>query len=577
MRETISRLLKYAGKYNLFMLLAFLSSIISVSLVLYAPVLIGDAVNCIIAGEYSSMIPIIAKLLATTLGAIIFQWVMSFCTNKVAYKTVEDLRCDAYCKINTLPLKYIDSHSHGDIISRIVNDVDQVSDGLLQGLTQLFTGIVTIIGTLIFMFSINWAITLVVVVITPLSLFVASFIAKRSHKMFKEQQATQGELTGYIEELVGNQKVVKTFCYEERAQKSFEEVNQRLYVCGQKAQFYSSLSNPSTRFVNGVVYTAVAVIGSIFAIVGNPGISIGAITAFMTYANQYTKPFNEITAVITQVQAAFAAAGRLFEIMDEESTERESDREYFVEEIETDNSVKFDNVYFSYNPEKSLIEKLNVFVKQGERIAIVGPTGCGKTTLINLIMRFYEVTGGSIEVGGVNVKDMPFNSLRGRFGMVLQEIWLFNGTVAENIAYGKPDATKEEIISAAKSAHAHEFITRLPAGYNTIISEEGSNISQGQRQLLSIARVMLADPPMLILDEATSNIDTRTEIYIQKAFEKMMAGRTSFIVAHRLSTIKGADLILVMRDGKIEEQGKHEELLSKKGFYYELYSSQFSV
>lgn len=584
MKETVKRLLKYTKKYNAFIAGAFFSSVISVSLMLYGPILVGEAIDNILDNgivDHSGMIPILIRLIFTIAGTAVFQWLMAFCTNKVAYKTVQDLRVDVYAKINRLPLKYIDGHAHGDIISRIVNDVDQVSEGLLQGLTQLFTGIVTIIGTLLFMLSINGFITLVVVVITPLSLFVASFIAKRSHKMFVKQQATQGELSGYIEELMGNQKIVKTFGYEEKAVEGFREINNRLYVCGQKAQFYSSLTNPSTRFVNGIVYAAVAVIGSIYAISVNQTLfTVGEITCFLTYANQYTKPFNEITAVVTQVQAAFAAANRLFEILDEK--EVVDDGKVEIPGILKENgdkqtfSLSIKNVYFSYIPGVPLIENMNVEVAPGERVAIVGPTGCGKTTIINLLMRFYEVDKGSICVGGINIKDMPVDSLRSMFGMVLQDTWLFNGTVKENIAYGRPDASEEEIIEAAKAAHADYFISRLPHGYNTVISEDGGNISQGQKQLLCIARVMLADPPMLILDEATSNIDTRTEIYVQKAFDEMMRGRTTFIVAHRLSTIKEADIILVMKDGKIIEQGRHEELLKRGGFYAELYNSQFA-
>lgn len=578
MMNLLKRLLRYSGRYKMFLAGAFLCCVISVSLMLYGPILIGRAIDQILdsgAVLFDNMVPILTQLACTIVGTAIFQWMMTFCTNKVAYKTVQDLRIDVYRKINTLPLKFIDTHSHGDLIGRVINDVEQVSDGLLQGLTQLFTGVVTIIGTLLFMLSIDGVITLVVVLVTPLSLFVASFIAKRSHKMFIRQQSTQGELTGHIEELLGNQKVVKTFCYEERAQDTFEEINDRLYDCGQKAQFYSSWSNPSTRFVNGIVYTAVAVIGSLCAITGKPSIlTIGEIASFLTYANQYTKPFNEITAVITQVQTAFAAAERLFEILDETSESPDAPEQDGLEGIQS-NSLELKHVCFSYDSAVSLIEDLNIAVKPGNRVAVVGPTGCGKTTLINLLMRFYDVDQGRIEMDGINIQDMPRRSLRRRFGMVLQDTWLFTGTVKENIAYGKPEATEEEIIQAAKDAHADYFITRLPKGYDTVISEEGGNISQGQKQLLCIARVMLVDPPMLILDEATSNIDTRTEIFVQKAFNRMMEGRTSFIVAHRLSTIREADVILVMKDGKIIEQGNHDTLLHKGGFYAELYRSQF--
>lgn len=577
--SVMKRLLSYTRPYRLYLAGSFLCAVVNISLTLYGPILVGHAIDFIVGAgdvDHRGMISTLVTLGVIVAVSAAFQWLMSYCNNKVTYSTVRDLRIQTYEKINRLPLSYIDGHAHGDIISRIVNDVDQVADGLLQGITQLFTGVVTILGTLIFMLTISPVITLVVVLVTPLSLFVASFIAKISHKMFVEQQATQGELSGYVEELVSGQKVVKTFHYEERAQEQFEEINARLYKCGVKAQFYSSLSNPSTRFVNGIVYTAVAIIGSVCAITGVPArLTIGDISAFLQYANQYTKPFNEITSVITQIQTAFASAQRLFAVLDE--TTEKPDAPDALELKDCEGNVTIQNLYFSYRPDVKLIEDLNLKAKKGERIAVVGPTGCGKTTIINLLMRFYDADSGSITVDGVNVRDITRSSLRSMYGMVLQETWLFSGTVRDNIAYGREDATEDQVVAAAKAAHAHSFIMRLPNGYDTVISEDGGNISQGQRQLLCIARVMLMDPPMLILDEATSSIDTRTEIRIQKAFAKMMEGRTSFIVAHRLSTIKEADLILVMNQGHVIEQGTHEELLKKGGFYANLYNSQFAA
>lgn len=496
---------------------------------------------------------------------------MGLYTNIVTQKTVKDLRIASFSKINEVPLRYIDSNPHGDIINRVVNDIDLISDGLLQGFTQLFTGIVTIVGTLLFMLSINVSIALVVVLVTPLSLFVASFIAKKSHNSFKVQSATRGELSGYIEEMLGNQKVVKAFSYEDEAEEKFKEINARLYESGVKSQFYSSLTNPSTRFVNGIVYAAVGIIGALLAIKGK--LTIGDISCFLSYANQYTKPFNEISGVVTELQTAFASAKRVFNLLDE-LPETPEDKDA-ISLVKADGYLEINNVNFSYSENKKLIENLNLKVKPGNRIAIVGPTGCGKTTIINLLMRFYDVTSGEIKVDNTNITHLTREGLRRNFGMVLQDTWLYSGTVKENIAYGKADATDEEIIEAAKAAHAHNFIMRLPNGYDTLINDDGSNISQGQKQLLCIARVMLTKPPMLILDEATSSIDTRTEIYIQKAFDKMMEGRTSFIVAHRLSTIKEADRILVMNAGKIIEQGKHEQLLAANGFYANLYNSQF--
>ena len=578
-KSVLKRLLRYAKPHAGFLLLALVSAIINVSLTLYGPILVGRAIDYVIGPDqvdFAAMVPVLITLAGTIVVSAAFQWLMTYCTNRVSYKTVRDLRIQTYEKINTLPLKYIDGHAHGDLISRIVNDVDQVSDGLLQGITQLFTGVVTIVGTLLFMLTISPVITVVVVLVTPLSLFVAAFIARLTHRQFVEQQATQGELSGFVEEMIGGQKTVKTFHYEGRAEERFKEINGRLYDCGVKAQFYSSLSNPSTRFVNNMVYTAVAAFGAVCAITGWPApLTIGQISSFLTYANQYTKPFNEVTGVLTQIQTAFASAERLFAVLDEESERPDAPDAAVLEHCKGD--VAVEHLYFSYDPARKLIEDMNIAAKSGSRIAIVGPTGCGKTTIINLLMRFYDADRGSISVDGHNIQSVTRNSLRKQYGMVLQESWLFSGTVRENIAYGREDASLEEVVAAAKKAHAHSFILRLPQGYDTVISEDGGNLSQGQRQLLCIARVMLVDPPMLILDEATSSIDTRTEWKIQTAFEEMMRERTSFIVAHRLSTIKGADLILVMNQGHIVEQGTNESLLAKGGFYANLYNSQFAV
>ena len=573
-KQVIKRLLKFTKPYIGYLITALICALFSVTFTLLGPVLIGKGIDLIIGPnnvDFNGILKIIVILMATIILGALFQWLMSLCTNIVTQKTVKDLRITSFNKINEVPLRYIDSNPHGDIINRVVNDIDLISDGLLQGFTQLFTGIVTIIGTLLFMLSINVSIALVVVLVTPLSLFVASFIAKKSHNSFKVQSATRGELSGYIEEILGNQKVVKAFSYEDEAEEKFKEINARLYESGVKSQFYSSLTNPSTRFVNGIVYAAVGVIGALLAIKGK--LTIGDISCFLSYANQYTKPFNEISGVVTELQTAFASAKRVFNLLDE-LPETPEDKDA-ISLVKADGYLEINNVNFSYSENKKLIENLNLKVKPGNRIAIVGPTGCGKTTIINLLMRFYDVTSGEIKVDNTNITHLTREGLRRNFGMVLQDTWLYSGTVKENIAYGKVDATDEEIIEAAKAAHAHNFIMRLPNGYDTLINDDGSNISQGQKQLLCIARVMLTKPPMLILDEATSSIDTRTEIYIQKAFDKMMEGRTSFIVAHRLSTIKEADLILVMNAGKIIEQGKHEQLLAANGFYANLYNSQF--
>lgn len=573
-KQVVKRLLKFTKPYIGYLVTALICALFSVTFTLLGPVLIGKGIDLIIGPnnvDFNGILKIIVILMATIILGALFQWLISLCTNIVTQKTVKDLRTTAFNKINEVPLRYIDSNPHGDIINRVVNDIDLISDGLLQGFTQLFTGIVTIVGTLLFMLSINVSIALVVVLVTPLSLFVASFIAKKSHNSFRVQSATRGELSGYIEEILGNQKVVKAFSYEDEAEEKFKEINARLYESGVKSQFYSSLTNPSTRFVNGIVYAAVGVIGALLAIKGK--LTIGDISCFLSYANQYTKPFNEISGVVTELQTAFASAKRVFNLLDE-LPETPEDKDA-ISLVKADGYLEINNVNFSYSENKKLIENLNLKVKPGNRIAIVGPTGCGKTTIINLLMRFYDVTSGEIKVDNTNITHLTREGLRRNFGMILQDTWLYSGTVKENIAYGKVDATDEEIIEAAKAAHAHNFIMRLPNGYDTLINDDGSNISQGQKQLLCIARVMLTKPPMLILDEATSSIDTRTEIYIQKAFDKMMEGRTSFIVAHRLSTIKEADLILVMNAGKIIEQGKHEQLLAANGFYANLYNSQF--
>ena len=575
-KSSTKRLLSYITVHNKLLIISLLTAIINVFFTLLNPILIGDAIDFIIGKDnvdFQGILKIIGILILSIILASLSQWIMTRCTNVITYKTVAALREDVFNKINKVPLKYIDSHSHGDIMSRIINDIDQISTGLLQGFSQLFTGIITILGTLGIMIAINFKIALVVVLMTPLSILVGGFIAKSSKAMFTEQSKIRGEITGYTQEMIGNQKLVKAFSYENNSEEKFQEINSRLYTSGVKSQFFSSLTNPCTRFVNGIVYATVGIISAISAINGN--ISIGKISSFLNYANQYTKPFNEISSVITELQSALASAERVFEVLDEE--DEPLDEENAINLKECNGNIEIKDVSFSYNPQVKLIENFNLSVKKGEKIAIVGPTGCGKTTLINLLMRFYNINSGEIFISGYNINDITRKSSRAMFGMVLQETWLYSGTIKENIAYGKPDATDEEIIEAAKMAHAHEFITRLPNGYDTKISGDGNNISQGQKQLLCIARIMLTKPPMLILDEATSSIDTRTEIFIQNAFNKMMEGRTSFIVAHRLSTIKEADLILVMNKGHIIEQGTHEELIEKKGFYANLYNSQFSV
>ena len=573
-KETLARVLRFAKPYRWYLLAALVSAVLSVSLTLYAPVLIGRGIDQIVApGKvyFDNLLPILIELGIVAVLAAIFQWLLTLCTNIVTYKTVRDLRSAAFEHMEELPLSNIDSRPHGDIISRIINDIDSVSDGLLQGFSQLFTGIITIAITLVYMLAINFKVGLVVVVITPLSLFVASFIAKHSFDMFRRQSAIKGQLSGCIEELVGNQKVVKAFSYEERAQQQFDRINHQLYDVGVKAQFYSSLTNPCTRFVNGVVYAAVAIVGALSCIAG--GFSVGALSSFLTYANQYTKPFNEISGVITELQTAIASAKRVFDIIDEPV--QQPDEPDAAHPTGCEGQIEIDRVSFSYEKSHPLIRDFHLQVKPGQRIALVGPTGCGKTTMINLLMRFYDVDAGEIRVDGQPIKKIGRDSLRSLYGMVLQDTWMFKGSVRDNIAYGKPDATDEEVVAAAKAAHAHSFIMRLPQGYDTVLAEDGGNISQGQKQLLCIARAMLTKPSMLILDEATSSIDTRTEIKIQQAFAQMMEGHTSFVVAHRLSTIRETDCILVMKDGQIIEQGTHQQLLEKKGFYHQLYNSQF--
>ena len=575
-KNTLKRILKYAKPYRSSLVSAMIFALLYVVLNLTAPVLIGTAIDSIIEKnnvDFNGAAQLLLMVGITVLSCAVFQWLMGLCINTVSYCTVRDIRRDIFRKFNAVPLKYIDGHPHGDLISRMINDADAVGDGLLQGITQLFSGLVMILCTLGFMLFINPYIALVVVVITPLSMFVAAFITRLSQKQFREQSKTQGEISSYIEEYIGQQKIVKAFGYEDRSQEDFEAINARLLECGKKAQFYSSLANPSTRFVNGIVTAAVCTVGSVSAINGT--LSVGQISMFITYANQYTKPFNEVTGVIPQLQSAFAGAARVFALLDEQDQEPDSDNS--IEITDCKGKIDIEKVNFSYVPEKPLITDFNLHVKPGQNIAIVGPTGCGKTTLINLLMRFYDVNSGDIKIDGTSIYNIKRNSLRSLYGMVLQESWLYNASIRDNIAYGKPDATLDEIKKAAKDAFIDHFIERLPDKYDTIITEEGANLSQGQRQLMCIARVMLCDPPMLILDEATSSIDTRTEIKIQRAFHKMMEGRTSFIVAHRLSTIKEADIILVMKDGNIIEQGSHDELMKQNGFYCTLYNSQFSA
>lgn len=574
---TLKKVLHYMKHYIPLLVLSIILATVSVALTLYFPIITGKAIDLILAKgkvDFDGIIALAKQGVIVILITAVAQWVMNMANNRMTYNIVRDIRKDAFDKIEKLPFSYIDSHSHGDMVSRIIADVDTFADGLLMGFTQLFTGVATIVGTLLFMLSIHIKITLVVVILTPLSLFVASFIAKRTYSMFRLQSKTRGEQTALIEEMIGNQKVVQAFNHEDEALEEFDEINERLQKYSLRATFFSSIVNPSTRFINSIVYAAVGITGA-FAVILTGGVfTVGNLSCFLSYANQYTKPFNEISGVVTELQNALACAARIFELI-EEPSEIPDDADAYVLK-EADGTVDIDNVYFSYVPEQHLIEDFNLHVKPGQRIAIVGPTGCGKTTLINLLMRFYDMNSGKIEVSGHDIMHMTRQSLRANYGMVLQETWLKKGTIRDNICMGKPDATEEEMIAAAKASHAHSFIKRLPKGYDTMITEDGGNLSQGQKQLLCITRVMLCLPPMLILDEATSSIDTRTEIRIQKAFLTMMQGRTSFIVAHRLSTIREADVILVMKDGKIIEQGNHETLLAQNGFYAKLYNSQFA-
>ena len=575
-KETMKRVLKYIRKYTPALVLSLLLAGLTVLLTLYIPILTGNAVDLIIGEGQVDMPDIFAimkKIAIVMIITAVGQWVMNTCNNYITYHVIRDIRRDAFAKLEILPLKYLDAHAYGDIVSRVIADVDTFADGLLMGFTQLFTGVLTILCTLGFMLVTNVPITLVVVCITPVSFLVAKFIATKTYSMFKEQSETRGEQTSLIEEMIDNQKIVNTFSRGEAVKSKFGEINGRLQKCSLKAIFFSSITNPATRFVNSLVYAGVGVFGALVAIKG--GISVGRLSCFLSYANQYTKPFNEISGVVTELQNAFVCAGRIFELIDEEPQVPDAADARVLEEAQ--GNVDLKDVYFQYVPEKKLIQNFNLQVKPGQRVAIVGPTGCGKTTVINLLMRFYDVNSGSIKVDGTDIRDITRGSLRTNYGMVLQETWLRSGTIRDNICMGKPDATEEEIIVAAKASHAHSFIKRLPQGYDTVITEDGGSLSQGQKQLLCITRVMLCLPPMLILDEATSSIDTRTEIKIQNAFATMMEGRTSFIVAHRLSTIQSADVILVMKDGNIIEQGNHETLLAKGGFYANLYNSQFAV
>ena len=574
-KAVLKRVLTHIKKYRILVILSFVCAMITVASTLYAPILTGDAIDLIVGKglvDFDGIKDIIYTFLMVTVVTVISQWFMNIINNHITYSVVRDIRIEVFNHMEELPLSYIDSHKHGDIVSRIVSDIDQFADGLLMGFTQLFTGIVTILATLGFMIAVNVPIALVVIVLTPLSLFVASFIAKRTYHLFHQQSETRGEITALVDEMVGQQKIVQAFGYEDDALDRFEEINNRLEKDSMSATFYSSLVNPCTRFVNNLVYAAVGIIGAISAIM--TGFTVGQLTCFLSYANQYTKPFNEISNVITELQNAMACAGRVFELLDETPQVPEKENAHVL--TDTRGAIEIKDVNFSYVKDKTLITNLNLSVKPGMRVAIVGPTGCGKSTLINLLMRFYDVDTGSISVDGTDIRDMTRDSLRQNYGMVLQETWLKSGTIRENIAYGKPDATDEEIVQAAKLAHSDSFIRRLPQGYDTVIAEDGGNLSQGQKQLLCITRVMLLLPPMLILDEATSSIDTRTEIRIQKAFNRMMQGRTSFIVAHRLSTIREADVILVMKDGNIIEKGNHEQLMAQNGFYTNLYNSQFA-
>lgn len=578
MLKTLKRVFSYARPYMKFFILTVLFAGLGVALSLSVPVFIGEAVDCCVGKgnvDFDKLLKIIITLAVIVIASTFFQWLMSLCTNKLAFLTIRDLRADIFNKLERVPLKYIDGHTKGELTSRVINDIEIISDGLLQGFTQFFSGIVTIIGTLIFMMTINVKIAIVVVILTPLSFVAASRITKASHDSYMKQSKLRGDMVGLAEEMAGNQKIIKAFVYDERAEKRFDEINTAYGKIGAKATFFSSMTNPTTRFVNGLIYAAVGMLGAL-GVIGYSSIigymSVGKLSSFLAYANQYTKPFNEISGVIAELQNAIASAKRVFDVLDEEEVPDDSDKERLTS---CDGSLEFDSVFFSYTPDRKLIENFTLDVKSGQRIAIVGPTGCGKSTIINLLLRFYDINSGNIRISGKNINDITRDSLRSCFGMVLQETWVFTGTVAENIAYGAPYATREQIIEAAKSVYAHGFIKRLPQGYDTVISED-SGLSQGQKQLICIARIMLMDPPMLILDEATSSIDLRTEQRIQKAFQKLMEGRTSFVIAHRLSTIKSSDVILVMKQGNIIEQGSHSELMKNGGFYAELYNSQFA-
>lgn len=576
-KQIIKKVLSYIGKYKYYLLFSVIFAAVSVALTLYVPILAGRAIDCIIGAgnvDFTAIKSILLQILIVVAATSVLQWFMNVLNNRITFNVVRDMREKAFCKIQVLPFKFLDSHANGDIVSKVISDADQFADGLLMGFTQLFTGVVTIIGTLCFMLSINVWITLVVVILTPLSFFIARFIAKKTYKMFKLQSETRGEQTAFIDEMINNQKVTEAYSHKDENLKNFDDINERLAKYSLRATFFSSITNPATRFVNSIVYASVALIGAVLAVTGNGNITVGILTSFLAYANQYTKPFNEISGVVTELQNAIACAGRLIELIEEDEVEPDTKEKTMLKNPK--GNIVLSNVDFSYSEDKKLIENLNLDIKSGMRVAIVGPTGCGKTTLINLLMKFYDINNGSISVDCINYKNINVNSLRSSFGMVLQDTWLKSGTVKENIIMGKPYATDEEIIEASKKSYAHSFIKRLPDGYDTYIGTDGGNLSGGQKQLLCITRLMLVNPPMLILDEATSSIDTRTEIKIQKAFNNLMRGKTTFIVAHRLSTIKNADLILVMNNGSVIETGTHTELLAKKGFYFNLYNSQFA-
>lgn len=576
-KQIIKKVLSYIGKYKYYLLFSVIFAAVSVALTLYVPILAGRAIDCIIGAgnvDFTAIKSILLQILIVVAATSVLQWFMNVLNNRITFNVVRDMREKAFCKIQVLPFKFLDSHANGDIVSKVISDADQFADGLLMGFTQLFTGVVTIIGTLCFMLSINVWITLVVVILTPLSFFIARFIAKKTYKMFKLQSETRGEQTAFIDEMINNQKVTEAYSHKDENLKNFDDINDRLAKYSLRATFFSSITNPATRFVNSIVYASVALIGAVLAVTGNGNITVGILASFLAYANQYTKPFNEISGVVTELQNAIACAGRLIELIEEDEVEPDTKEKTILKNPK--GNIVLSNVDFSYSEDKKLIENLNLDIKSGMRVAIVGPTGCGKTTLINLLMKFYDINNGSISVDCINYKNINVNSLRSSFGMVLQDTWLKSGTVKANIIMGKPYATDEEIIEASKKSYAHSFIKRLPDGYDTYIGTDGGNLSGGQKQLLCITRLMLVNPPMLILDEATSSIDTRTEIKIQKAFNNLMRGKTTFIVAHRLSTIKNADLILVMNNGSVIETGTHTELLAKKGFYFNLYNSQFA-